>query len=783
MQERTIDVLLLPTVFEFLNFDDLRSYQYLCKRVRTIIHGNDDGGYWHMLCKSFARKFGLYHQCYWMNPFEAKQHMMHDLYQSINKWANVSDQVAQNFKVKTVCRFRPGQSSSGKVLLPLHQFLKLRRDKLKNGGDADDSTNDPLQKFGKQVPEQYIDPIIGTIMRNPVLLGPSQRVVDRSVAVQCIVHGSKDPFTNERLQSSDLQPLPELQSEIEAWAKENLDYDPSINISDLQSLVEQGNEVDPRLLDALLDVQQLTTHSDNLYLATKHNNVGHIHKYEATTFPITGADNGDVEDPATEAIAAAATVENTGMNLMTINVTNTDNTVNNSEALADHVPNRLKSKASDVAKVVDVNPQNAYISMHVPGKGISSFHYAKVFHEKGRNDDQASVYDSAVRDSILSVMNGYNACVLGYGQTGSGKTYTLCGDVNSLDKFASYYENKGHLMTMEEILHHINSSKNAVVHKSHSYFNDYSCPSDKQYERCFPTSSGVTIRSLMELLYAKETLQKQQGIAVDLSAQFVEIYNEKATDLFTGKSILIRRDNGEPVGASTVPLNTVGDAIYVLQQARSRQRFASTEMNERSSRSHTAFIITVAQTANHPIHLKNEQLTVNNDEKNCTSKLYLVDLAGSERLKKSKATGVRLQEAVGINASLLTIGKVISALVEGRPHVPYLESKLTTLLRNSFGGNCKTTVFINCRPDEIHADETLQSMRFGERCSMVLNETKHAATSKTTALETIDKAIERVTHQLQVLKSHGKENKDTYHQLLTAHNSLVSKRKNIELLA
>jgi kinesin family protein 5 len=284
------------------------------------------------------------------------------------------------------------------------------------------------------------------------------------------------------------------------------------------------------------------------------------------------------------------------------------------------------------------------------------------------------------------------------------------------------------------------------------------------------------------LLYAKEVLQNEQGIEVDLSAQFVEIYNEKATDLFTGKSILIRRDTGEPAGATSIPLNTVGDAIYVLQQARSRQRYASTEMNEHSSRSHTAFIINITQTANHPIHLRNKKFN-DDDMKTCTSKLYLVDLAGSERIKKSKATGVRLQEAVGINESLLTIGKVISALVEGRPHVPYLESKLTTLLRNSFGGNCKTTVFINCRPDEIHADETLQSMRFGERCSMVLNATKHAATSKSTALETIDKAIERVSKQLQVLKGHGKENKETYHQLLAAHNTLVGKRKSIEVLA
>jgi hypothetical protein len=70
------------------------------------------------------------------------------------------------------------------------------------------------------------------------------------------------------------------------------------------------------------------------------------------------------------------------------------------------------------------------------------------------------------------------------------------------------------------------------------------------------------------------------------------------------------------------------------------------------------------------------------------SQLYLVDLAGSERVKKSKVTGQRMREAVGINSSLLVLGKVIASLVESRSHVPYFESKLTTMLKSAFGGNC-----------------------------------------------------------------------------------------------
>jgi len=772
-QVQVLDILLLPTVLEFLCFSDLRSYQYLSKRVLGIIRDvNNDGGYWHTLCKAFAKQFGLYHQCFWMNPIQARQHMIHDLFQSINKWAIVSDKVVQNFKVKTVCRFRPGAHSSGKVLLPLHQFLKLRREKLRDGDGEVENCDDPLRKFGKQIPEQYLDPIIGTLMRNPVQLGPSKRVVDRSVAVQCILHGSKDPFSNEKLQSSDLLPLPELQTEIENWAKENLDYDPSVNISDLQSLVNEGNEIDPRLLDALLDVQQLSVHSDSLYLATKHNNSAHLHNahvYETTTFPTGG-------DPATEAPETDA-VNDTHGAVMTFDFNNHEQSTRagGSDALNSRPQERtLKLKSADVAKVVDVNPGNAFVAMHVPGKGITSFHYAKVFHEKSRNDTQAYVYDNAVKDSILATMNGYNACVLFYGQTGSGKTYTLGGDTSSLDHFAEYYESKSQHMSMGEILRHINASKNAVAQRSnHHHYH---------FEKTFPETSGITLRSLMELLYSKE-MMKSQGVDVELHAQFIEIYNEKASDLLTGKSLVIRRNTGEPAGATTTPINTMGDAIYLLQQAKSRQRYAATEMNEHSSRSHTTLIVTVVQSTNDKNHSGVDDAEVNATEvKTCTSKLYLVDLAGSERLKKSKATGARLHEAVVINSSLLTVGKVISALAEGKVHIPYLESKLTTLLRNAFGGNCKTTVFINCRPDESHADETLQSMRFGERCGMVLNATKHAATSKESAMEAIDKAIDRVSRQLHALKAHGRGSGETFDQLQAAYNSLVHKRKSIEMI-
>jgi hypothetical protein len=153
-----------------------------------------------------------------------------------------------------------------------------------------------------------------------------------------------------------------------------------------------------------------------------------------------------------------------------------------------------------------------------------------------------------------------------------------------------------------------------------------------------------------------------------------------------------------------------------LQTGHRRKQFAATAMNERSSRSHTAFVIQVLQkriqtytqtqfkTEDHEASFaaaaaEGTEITserVDNNISNSSvvkSQLHLVDLAGSERVKKSKVSGARLREAIGINSSLLVLGKVITALVENKSHVPYFESKLTTMLKSAFGGTILNLVF------------------------------------------------------------------------------------------
>jgi kinesin family protein 5 len=257
------------------------------------------------------------------------------------------------------------------------------------------------------------------------------------------------------------------------------------------------------------------------------------------------------------------------------------------------------------------------------------------------------------------------------------------------------------------------------------------------------TPFGVVIRSFAEALRAKKVFEANGNVSLTLSMQYVEIYNEKTTDLLSGSNVLIRRGNGELVGASEVVIDTIADAVAALQAGGERKHFASTAMNERSSRSHTVIVLHLAQT----------QLATGAHQR---SHLYLVDLAGSERVKKSKVVGEAFLEAKNINSSLLVLGRVIASLSRSGSHVPYYESQLTTLLKGVFGGNCKTSVVVTCRSDDsMHGDEILESLRFGEQCSMISNVARSAATSVSTVMKTLDDAIGKVEDQIAAMRERG----------------------------
>uniref|UniRef100_A0A6Q2YZ50 Kinesin-like protein n=1 Tax=Esox lucius TaxID=8010 RepID=A0A6Q2YZ50_ESOLU len=150
------------------------------------------------------------------------------------------------------------------------------------------------------------------------------------------------------------------------------------------------------------------------------------------------------------------------------------------------------------------------------------------------------------------------------------------------------------------------------------------------------------------------------------------------------------------------------EVMDTIDEGKANRHVAVTNMNEHSSRSHSIF----------QINVKQENTAT---EQKLSGKLYLVDLAGSEKVGKTGAEGAVLEEAKNINKSLSALGNVISALAEGSTYVPYRDSKMTRILQDSLGGNCRTTMVICCSPSSYNEAETKSTLMFGQRAKTIKN--------------------------------------------------------------
>lgn len=189
-------------------------------------------------------------------------------------------------------------------------------------------------------------------------------------------------------------------------------------------------------------------------------------------------------------------------------------------------------------------------------------------------------------------------------------------------------------------------------------------------------------------------------------ASYLEIYNETLRDLIedSSKSLDIKHQGNKTAvsGLTYVQVESPEQVHDLLSKAAKNRAVAETQCNERSSRSHSVFTLNISG---------NNVATGESIE----GILNLVDLAGSERLNHSGSTGDRLKETQAINKSLAALGDVIAALAAKEAHIPFRNSKLTYLLQNSLGGNCKTLMFVNINPSEASFGESLCSLRFATK--------------------------------------------------------------------
>lgn len=369
-------------------------------------------------------------------------------------------------------------------------------------------------------------------------------------------------------------------------------------------------------------------------------------------------------------------------------------------------------------------------------------------HVYDQDSSQQEVYNQSARPLVLSTLQGYNAAIIAYGQTGTGKTYTMEGEL------------EGPLR-------------------------------------------GIIPRSVEDIFAAIENDPEPSATKYLVRASYLQIYNEVISDLLKPEKVnlMIREDRRRGVfvdGLSEWVVRSPAEVYGLMMRGAQQRATGATKMNEVSSRSHAVCIIIVekcttnlngntdsaAAAAAAAMGVDNmgllmasggpssrkavaaaAALTQQLQHSIKVGKLNLVDLAGSERVHITGATGKRLEESKKINASLSALGNVIAALTDRkeRAHIPYRDSKLTRILEDSLGGNCKTTMMCMISPAMEAFAESLSTLKFANRAKNIKNQ---AVVNEDADQRTLLRKYERELRRLRAeLTRRNKELVDKRHLL------------------
>ena len=307
-----------------------------------------------------------------------------------------------------------------------------------------------------------------------------------------------------------------------------------------------------------------------------------------------------------------------------------------------------------------------------PGDGQKVFAFDKSYWSFNRQDAHFAGQDDLFKDLgaplLDNAFKGYNNCIFAYGQTGSGKSYSMMG---------------------------------------------------------YGEEAGVIPRICEDMFRRIAETQEDKNLTYTVEVSYLEIYNERVRDLLnpTTKGNLKVREHpstGPYVeDLAKLVVRSFQEIQHLMDEGNKARTVAATSMNETSSRSHAVFTLTVTQ-KRHDVETQMDTERV--------AKISLVDLAGSERATSTGATGARLKEGAEINRSLSTLGRVIAALADlstGKKRnlsmVPYRDSVLTWLLKDSLGGNSMTAMIAAISPADINFEETLSTLRYADSAKRIKN--------------------------------------------------------------
>ncbi|XP_039237647.1 kinesin-like protein KIF7 isoform X3 [Pipra filicauda] len=335
--------------------------------------------------------------------------------------------------------------------------------------------------------------------------------------------------------------------------------------------------------------------------------------------------------------------------------------------------------------------------------GRRRFRFAAVLPEAA---GQAAVYRACVQPLLRAFFRGFNATVFAYGQTGSGKTYTI-GEAS----VASINE-------------------------------------DEQ---------GIIPRAMAE---AFRLIDENDLIDYTVRVSYLEVYKEEFRDLLqvdtASKDIQIREDDKGNIvlcGVKESEVEGLDEVLSLLEMGNTAKHTGATHINRQSSRSHTIFTVTMEQrrgAGRLPLHHRPPSVPAAGQV--LVSKFHFVDLAGSERIVKTGNTGERLKESIQINCGLLALGNVISALGDPRrktTHIPYRDSKITRILKDSLGGNAQTVMIACVSPSSSDFDESLNTLNYANRAQNIQNKAVVNCRKETEHIEELHLQIKNLQKALE----------------------------------
>ncbi|OXB56652.1 hypothetical protein ASZ78_003943 [Callipepla squamata] len=275
----------------------------------------------------------------------------------------------------------------------------------------------------------------------------------------------------------------------------------------------------------------------------------------------------------------------------------------------------------------------------------------------GEGATQEEVFQHTTREVLDGVLNGYNCSVFAYGATGAGKTYTMLGSEQS---------------------------------------------------------PGIMYLTMVELYRRIEARRDEKSCEVLISYQ--EVYNEQIHDLLEPKGPLAIREDPEKgvvvQGLSFHQPKSAEQLLEMLANGNKNRTQHPTDANASSSRSHAVF----------QIYVKQQDRVVGLCQDLQVAKMSMIDLAGSERASVTNTRGERLREGANINRSLLALINVINALADAKSkktHIPYRDSKLTRLLKDSIGGNCRTVMIAAVSPSSLAYEDTYNTLKYANRAKEI----------------------------------------------------------------